>query len=63
MCRLCPGKNLGENSIFIMIASMLAAFTISKELDEYGKEIEPNPTFTSGIVRCVLLSSKDPTVH
>lgn len=40
--RICPGKLLAENSLFITIARVLWAFNISKAKDESGVEITPN---------------------
>lgn len=48
--RICPGRLLADNSIFLTIAQCLAAFNISKAIDEAGKEIEPTVEFTPGIV-------------
>ncbi|KAG9112970.1 hypothetical protein FRC07_007841, partial [Ceratobasidium sp. 392] len=39
--RICPGQHIVENTLFIAIASVLAAFTISKARDENGEEIVP----------------------
>lgn len=40
--RICPGKQLAENSLFITIARVLWAFNISKATDKHGQEITPN---------------------
>ncbi|KAH7886702.1 cytochrome P450 [Phlebopus sp. FC_14] len=48
--RICPGRYLAEASIWIAIASLLAAFQIKKARDERGEEIEIRPQFTSGQV-------------
>ncbi|KAF8457886.1 cytochrome P450 [Gautieria morchelliformis] len=48
--RVCPGKLLGENSIFILIASLLACFDFFPPLDETGKELPVSPEFSSGLV-------------
>lgn len=39
--RICPGQYIAEGSLFIAIASVLAAFDISKARDENGEEIVP----------------------
>ncbi|CAE6431728.1 unnamed protein product [Rhizoctonia solani] len=39
--RICPGQYIAEASMFIAVASMLAAFNIKKALDENGNEITP----------------------
>jgi len=48
--RVCPGKQLADNSIFILVASILSVFTISKEIDNLGNEIPVNPSFGEGLV-------------
>ncbi len=45
--RLCPGKPLAENSIFIFISTLLSVFDIS--LPDEG---ELKPEFTMGLIRC-----------
>lgn len=47
--RVCPGQYLGTASVWISIASMLATFRISKELDKNGNEIIPTPGMTTGL--------------
>ncbi|CAE7211710.1 unnamed protein product [Rhizoctonia solani] len=39
--RICPGLHLGESTLFIMIASLLAAFTFSTKKHVDGGEIVP----------------------
>ncbi|KAG8765353.1 hypothetical protein FRC12_007526 [Ceratobasidium sp. 428] len=39
--RICPGQHIVEGTLFVAIASLLAAFTISKARDENGEEIVP----------------------
>ena len=46
--RICPGKALGENSVFILIATLLAMFDIAPPDDGNLK-----PDFGLGLVRCV----------
>ncbi|KAF4596290.1 hypothetical protein EYR38_007667 [Pleurotus pulmonarius] len=48
--RICPGKQLAEHSVFIVIASILAAFSISPETDSSGKPIPYDPQFSSGLI-------------
>lgn len=47
--RICPGRHLADASLWIAVASILATITISKALDENGKEITPEVGFTDGI--------------
>lgn len=46
--RVCPGRLLADSSMFLIIAQSLAAFNITKAIDETGKEIEPKVEFTPG---------------
>lgn len=48
--RICPGRHLATNSVYIVIATILATFEISKAKDANGNEIIPNPKLSTGIV-------------
>ncbi|KAJ6565505.1 cytochrome P450 [Mycena vulgaris] len=48
--RQCPGRHLALSSIWITVASILAAFDISKAVDEDGRVIEPSHEYLSGII-------------
>ncbi|KAJ6484172.1 cytochrome P450 [Mycena sanguinolenta] len=49
--RICPGRYMATASIWIAVASMLAAFDIKKAVDKDGKEVEPSFEYsTTGIV-------------
>lgn len=39
--RVCPGKRLADESIFLTVAKTLAVFDVLKALDAQGREIEP----------------------
>ncbi|KAK7060889.1 hypothetical protein VNI00_000622 [Paramarasmius palmivorus] len=43
--RICPGRFLADNSLFLAVSTMLATLEIRKAKDENGVEIEPNPKF------------------
>ncbi|KAI0932004.1 hypothetical protein AcV5_004645 [Taiwanofungus camphoratus] len=45
--RVCPGRWLAIDSIWIAVASVAAVFNISKALDEKGRPIEPDVQYTS----------------
>ncbi|KAH9837137.1 cytochrome P450 [Rhodofomes roseus] len=45
--RICPGRWLAMDNIWIAVATVAAVFDISKELDEHGVPIEPSGEFTS----------------
>jgi cytochrome P450 len=49
--RVCPGRHLVADSLFITIASVLATFDISKAVDEKGNFITPVEEYTSGVIR------------
>ncbi|KAK7212547.1 hypothetical protein V2G26_019725 [Clonostachys chloroleuca] len=48
--RVCPGRFLADESLFITISRVLAAFDIRKALDGQGIEIEPKIRITPGII-------------
>jgi len=45
--RMCPGRYLAIDSIWIAVATAAAVFDISKTVDEKGKLIEPDVQYTS----------------
>ena len=47
--RICPGRELADSSVFLSIATSLAAFNISKPL-ENGVEVEPVVKFKPGVI-------------
>lgn len=47
--RICPGRYLGDASLWIGIATMLSALAISKAVDAEGKEITPKVEFFTSI--------------
>jgi Cytochrome P450. len=48
--RICPGRILADNSLYLSIAQSLAVFSISKAVDQTGKEIDPVVSPQPGIV-------------
>jgi len=46
--RICPGKQMAENSVFIAIASILACFTIEHRMDKDGRPIPIKVDMTQG---------------
>jgi cytochrome P450 len=48
--RICPGRHLGDTSVFLACAMSLAAFDITKSVDGSGRVIEPVVDHTSGII-------------
>ncbi|KZT30484.1 cytochrome P450 [Neolentinus lepideus HHB14362 ss-1] len=51
--RMCPGRWLALDQLWISIACVLAVFHISKVLDKDGHPIEPDREYTSSQLRCV----------
>jgi Cytochrome P450 len=48
--RTCPGRFMARSSLWIGIASVLAAFEISPKLDEQGKPILPEEKYDAGLI-------------
>lgn len=48
--RVCPGRILADNALFLNIAQSLAVFAVSKARDAAGNEIEPAVKFLPGVV-------------
>ena len=48
--RICQGQFLAYDTIWIMVASMLAVFNFEKAYDNNGEVIIPREAFTSGFV-------------
>jgi len=49
--RSCPGRELGERTLFIIIATILTTCKILPSLDDDGQPILPNVKYTSGLIR------------
>jgi len=47
--RVCPGQYFADNSLWLVMTSMLAMFNISKARNDKGEETEPDPHWVSGI--------------
>lgn len=50
-CRICPGRWLALDTIWITIASVLAVYNISKPKDGNGVDIEQSVKFTGVAIR------------
>ncbi|ESK92316.1 cytochrome p450 [Moniliophthora roreri MCA 2997] len=50
-CRVCPGKYLAENSVFLITALVLSAFDISPAVAPDGTKIPISVQYSSGLVR------------
>ena len=47
--RICPGRYVANQSMWIAFASMLATFDFLKARDEHGNEIDFTPQFGPGV--------------
>ena len=47
--RRCPGSFMIDASLWIAIASMIAAFDITKATDEFGNVIEPEVVYDNSV--------------
>ncbi|KAL4260929.1 cytochrome P450 family protein [Pleurotus pulmonarius] len=52
--RICPGRYFALDTLWLSMASILSAYTISKAVDENGREIEINLQYTADLNRHVL---------
>ncbi|KAF2702973.1 cytochrome P450, partial [Pleomassaria siparia CBS 279.74] len=48
--RICPGRYVADNALFITIAQTLSVFNVSKPVDEIGNVVEPKLEFEPGMV-------------
>ncbi|KAM0521948.1 hypothetical protein ACHAPE_002513 [Trichoderma viride] len=48
--RVCPGRYLSNDNLFIAIARLLATFNITKATDKEGNFIEPKLEYITGVV-------------
>ncbi|KAJ7627128.1 cytochrome P450 [Roridomyces roridus] len=59
--RICPGRHLAADSLWLTIVSILATFNITKAVGDDGKVIEPSYEFSSAVTsvplsfRCSIL--------
>ncbi|CAA9964040.1 CypX Cytochrome P450 [Pyrenophora teres f. maculata] len=48
--RICPGRYVADNALFVTIAQTLAVFNVKKFVDENGHVVEPEVRFEAGTV-------------
>ncbi|KAL7932805.1 cytochrome P450 [Trichoderma chlorosporum] len=48
--RICPGRYIADDNLFIMVSQLLAVFNISKATDEQGRQIEPKVEYVPGLI-------------
>lgn len=51
--RICPGRHLAVESVWITMSYILATLNIEKTKDAFGKFIEPSAECTPGMMRYV----------
>ena len=54
--RICPGRHFAHDVLFLVMASILAGFSIEKPIDDKGHPIEPRVGFSGGTFRCVFIN-------
>ena len=48
--RICPGRHLALENVWINVACLLATMKIEKPKDEHGNVIEPSGEYTTGLL-------------
>ncbi|KIJ30668.1 hypothetical protein M422DRAFT_186824, partial [Sphaerobolus stellatus SS14] len=59
--RICPGRDMAENSLFIAVASILQNFDMSGPADQHGNPLPFEYDWTSGFFSSVINHYKHPT--
>ncbi|KAF5385610.1 hypothetical protein D9757_006785 [Collybiopsis confluens] len=49
--RICPGRYMADNTVWLAIASVLATLTLGKAKDEEGNEVKVSGEFTDAFLR------------
>lgn len=56
---MCPGRFLADNSVFMLVTSIVATVQISIPKDSHGTEKPFDPPYIpAGLARCVPVNSK-----
>jgi cytochrome P450 len=67
--RLCPGRWLAMDSVWMAVASILTVYTVEKALSEDGVEINPSVDYTSSLLsrpkpfQCRFVPRSEKVVH
>ena len=48
--RMCPGRHLSDNSLYLIASSLLAIYNIKPPVDDLGNVVKLKPEFTKGLV-------------
>lgn len=51
--RVCPGRHLVDSTMWILVVSVLAAFSVRKKVDLYGKEIPVDGMYKGALISWV----------
>ena len=49
--RVCPGRYFAYDVLFLAIANILAAFSIERPVDDFGRTVETEVQFAGGAIR------------
>jgi hypothetical protein len=55
--RVCPGRYLGDNSLYAAVSNVLAVYNIKPPVDDAGNDIPLEANTTSGFLSSVILRS------
>ncbi|KAF9263040.1 cytochrome P450 [Marasmius fiardii PR-910] len=53
--RICPGRYFAINTVWLTITYLLTGFTMAKEVDEEGKEVDLVPGYTDEALRFAIV--------
>ena len=56
---MCPGKHLGDISLYSVVSSVLAVYNISAPVDEFGKPVQLQAEYKSGFLSYVFSPAYD----
>ncbi|KAI0348497.1 cytochrome P450 [Trametopsis cervina] len=48
--RACPGRFIAVDTVFLIVATVMAAYTIAKPLNDKGQPVEPDTDYTPGLL-------------
>ena len=57
--RICPGRYMAYEAIWIAVACTLAVFNLQKAKDEQGREITPSGEYNVGFAWYVLVTARE----
>ncbi|THH03671.1 hypothetical protein EW145_g6097 [Phellinidium pouzarii] len=56
--RICPGRHMAMNTIFLTVSSVLSAFDIQKAIGQDGRPITPTGAYVSSLIRLLDVASE-----